>query len=120
MTQPRTLGLGADMMGLVIGGELTIQRPLAEGGMGAVFVVSQKSTGKERALKLMHREIAADPGFKKRFEQEAQVGARIRSEHVVEVLAAGVDEPTGLPYLVMELLEGEDLRQRLARGALSV
>ncbi len=113
------LGFGADMIGLVIGGELTIVRRLAEGGMGAVFVVSQRSTGKERALKLMHREIAGDPDFQRRFEQEAKVGARIQSEHVVEVLAAGVDGPTGLPYLVMELLEGEDLRHRLARGPLT-
>ena len=117
---PAPPGLGADMAGAVIGGELTILRRLAEGGMGAVFVASQRSTGKERALKLMHREIAADPDFLRRFEQEAKIGARIQSEHVVEVLAAGVDPQAGIPYLVMELLEGEDLGHRLARGPLSV
>ncbi|MDB4946191.1 MAG: serine/threonine protein kinase [Labilithrix sp.] len=110
--------LGALGPGSVIG-ELTIVAPLGEGGMGAVYVAEQASTGKRRALKLMHREIVADAAFKRRFEQEAKVGARIRSEHVVEVLAAGVDEPTGLPYLVMELLDGQDLRYHLReRGRL--
>jgi serine/threonine protein kinase len=112
--------LGADMIGVVIANELTIERRLAEGGMGAVFVAMQASTGKRRALKLMHREIAGDPDFQRRFVQEAQVGARIQSEHVVDVLSAGVDAKTGLPYLVMELLEGEDLRHRLTRGPISI
>ena len=102
--------------GSVVGGEFTIVRPLDEGGMGAVYVVEQRSTGKPRALKVMHREIVADAVLQRRFEQEARVGARIASEHVVEVLAAGVDATTGLPYLVMELLEGEDLRHRLDRA----
>lgn len=113
------LDAGRDMAGVIVAGDLTIVRRLAEGGMGAVYVALQKSTGKERALKLMHRELAADPDFQRRFEQEARAGARIRSEHVVEVLAAGVDGPTRLPYLVMELLEGEDLRHRIARGPLA-
>ncbi|HSO36942.1 MAG TPA: serine/threonine-protein kinase [Labilithrix sp.] len=99
--------------GSVVGGEFTIRAPLEEGGMGAVYVAEQRSTGKLRALKLMHREIVADAALKKRFEQEARVASRIRSEHVVEVLAAGVDEASGLPYLVMELLEGKDLRHHV-------
>jgi len=106
-------------IGRTIGGDFVVREARAEGGMGSVWVAEQRSTGKLRAVKVMHREIVADAALKKRFEQEAKVGARIPSEHVVEVVAAGVDEPTGLPYLVMELLEGEDLRQRLeARGAL--
>jgi serine/threonine-protein kinase len=104
--------------GLVVGGDFTIERPLGEGGMGAVYLAKQASTGKHRALKVMHREIAADPALAKRFEQEAKVGAKIASEHVVEPIAAGVDAHTGLPYLVMELLEGEDLRRRLRKGPL--
>ncbi len=105
--------------GSVVGGEYTIRAPLEEGGMGAVYVAEQRSTGKLRALKLMHREIVADPALQRRFEQEARVASRIRSEHVVDVLAAGVDGPSGLPYLVMELLEGKDLRHHVdAVGAL--
>ncbi len=93
-----------------------VVRPLAAGGMGAVYVVEQLSTRKLRALKLMQPAIASDPEFRRRFEQEARIGARIASEHVVEVHAAGVDATTGAPYLIMELLEGEDLAHRIERA----
>ena len=97
-----------------------ILRPLNEGGMGAVYVVEQLSTGSQRALKLMHPEFVSDARSRQRFEQEARVGARIESEHVVQVLAAGVDDATGYPYIVMELLKGEDLAAALhRRGALT-
>jgi TPR repeat protein/tRNA A-37 threonylcarbamoyl transferase component Bud32 len=109
---------------LAIGGlfarDYRILQPLAEGGMGAVYVVEQLSTGSRRALKLMHPQLVQDPRLRQRFEQEARVGARIESDHVVQVLAAGVDDETGFPYLVMELLKGEDLAEALARvGAMS-
>ena len=102
--------------GAVFGNDYRIVRPLNQGGMGAVYVVLQISTGKQRALKLMHIQLVSDPELRRRFEQEARVGSRIASEHVVEVNAAGVDATTGLPYLVMELLEGEDLAARIKRA----
>ncbi len=96
-----------------------IVAPLNAGGMGAVYVVEQISTGKQRALKLMHPQLVADPALRRRFEQEARVGAKIDSEHIVEVHGAGVDAATGLPWLVMELLRGEDLSKRIeSSGAL--
>jgi serine/threonine-protein kinase len=105
--------------GSVLGGDFTIVRPLSSGGMGAVFVAEQASTGKLRAVKLMHKELVADPKQLERFEQEARVGARIPSDHVVQVIAAGVDPATGAPWMAMELLEGQDLSAHLdARGAL--
>jgi TPR repeat protein/tRNA A-37 threonylcarbamoyl transferase component Bud32 len=105
--------------GAVFAGDYTIERPLAEGGMGSVYIVRQTSTGARRALKLMHRELVRDARLRQRFEQEARVGALIESDHVVQVLGAGVDEATGMPWLVMELLVGEDLSKLLeARGAL--
>jgi serine/threonine protein kinase len=105
--------------GSVLGGDFTIVRPLSSGGMGAVFVAEQASTGKLRAVKLMHKELVADPKQRERFEQEARVGARIPSDHVVQVIAAGIDPATGAPWMAMELLEGEDLAGHLeARGAL--
>ncbi len=106
--------------GTLFAGDYRVVRPLQTGGMGALFVVDQLSTGKQRALKLMHRELVGDPSSRQRFEQEARVGSRIASEHVVEVQAAGVDAQTQLPYLVMELLEGEDLASRLKRGAVPI
>ena len=111
--------LQAPEPGSVLGGDFTIIRPLSSGGMGAVYVAEQASTGKLRAIKLMHKELVADPKQRERFEQEARVGARIPSDHVVQVIAAGVDPATSAPWMAMELLEGEDLAQHLERrGAL--
>jgi len=58
--------------------------------MGAVYLVRQLSTDKPRALKLMSEGLLADAKAAERFLQEAKVGARVESEHVVEVIAAGV------------------------------
>ncbi len=77
--------------------------------MGAVYIVEQLSTGKRRALKVMLPELVQDARLRERFEQEARVGGRISSEHVVEVVAAGVDNASGIPWLAMELLDGENL-----------
>ncbi|MEZ4221074.1 MAG: protein kinase [Polyangiaceae bacterium] len=107
--------------GTVIGGDYRVVRALARGGMGSVYVVEQLSTGRERALKLLHASLLERDGMRRRFEQEARIGARIKSDHVVEVLAAGVEADSGTPWLVMELLEGEDLASHLARtGPLSL
>jgi serine/threonine protein kinase len=107
--------------GAIFGGDFRVVRPLSEGGMGAVYVVEQLSTGNPRALKLMLPNLVADARSRQRFEQEARVGARIESEHIVQVVAAGVDAQTGLPWLAMELLQGEDLSHRVRRaGPLSL
>jgi serine/threonine protein kinase len=101
--------------GTVFAKDYRIERALAAGGMGAVYVALQLSTGRKRALKLMHPDYVHDEDARRRFVLEARIGAKIESEHVVEVHAAGIDDETGSPYLVMELLEGEDLATRLAR-----
>src|SRR4051794_30093587 len=114
MTSPDSLAPGA-----VFARDYVIVRPLSEGGMGALYVVQQISTGSPRALKLMHPQLVREPRLRQRFEQEARVGARIESEHVVQVLGAGVDEATGMPFLVMELLGGQDLSRAIElRGPL--
>ena len=99
--------------GTVFAGDYRIVRPLSEGGMGSVFVVEQLSTGAQRALKLMRREIVMDPAMRDRFLLEARVGSKIASDHVVQVLAAGVDQASGAPWLVMEFLVGEELEARV-------
>ena len=105
--------------GATVGGEYRIVRALSEGGMGAVFVAEQLSTGCERALKVMHPRLVEDPKLRSRFEQEARVGARIESDHVVQVVGAGIDGDTGMPWLAMELLKGVDLATHVRqRGAL--
>ncbi len=105
----------------VFAGDFRVLRPLGQGGMGAIYVVEQMSTGKQRALKLMLPQLVADAALRKRFEQEARVGALIESEHVVEVVGAGVDAATNTPWIAMELLVGDDLSQVVAqRGSLGV
>ncbi len=95
--------------GATVGGDFRVERELARGGMGGVWVVEQISTGQRRALKVMHPTLVAEPRMRERFEQEARIGGQVPSEHVVEVIAAGVDPRMGIPWLAMELLQGEDL-----------
>jgi serine/threonine protein kinase len=101
--------------GKLFGGDFRVVEPLKHGGMGSVYIVEQLQTGAKRALKLMHPQLVQDPKFRRRFEQEARIGAQIPSEHVVQVIAAGVDAGSGSAWLVMELLEGEDLDTCLRR-----
>lgn len=99
--------------GTIFAGDYRIVRPLAEGGMGAVYVVEQLSTGSQRALKVIREELLKDAKTRERFQQECRVSARIQSDHVVQVLAAGVDPTSQLPFMVMELLQGETLLQQV-------
>ncbi len=90
-------------------------RLLGEGGMGAVYEAHQISTGAARALKVMQPGMLSQPGLKERFIQEARVGARIQSDHVVQVVSAGVDAATGAPWMAMELLSGMGLSDAVER-----
>ncbi|MFI5301481.1 MAG: serine/threonine-protein kinase [Polyangiales bacterium] len=101
--------------GATFAGAFRVVQPLSEGGMGAVYVVEQTSTGTQRALKIMHPQLVADERMRQRFVQEAKVGALVDSDHVVQVLDAGVDAQSGTPWLTMELLKGETLTQAIER-----
>ncbi len=96
----------------VFAGDYRVIRPLSAGGMGTVYVAEQLSTARERALKVMLPDLVNDADLKRRFEQEARIGARIESEHVVEVVGAGIDPASQTPWLAMELLQGETLSDR--------
>jgi serine/threonine-protein kinase len=84
--------------------------------MGVVYEVFDQRTQRRRALKLMLPELVSDPDSRRRFQQEVTVAAGIESEHIVEVFDAGVDAATGAPFLVMELLQGEDFGALLRRA----
>ncbi len=103
--------------GSIFARDYRIVAPLGQGGMGTLYVAEQISTGKKRALKLMHPTLVSEAEHRDRFVREAQVGSRIASEHVVEVTAAGFDDETRLPYIAMELLEGETLHSYVKRRA---
>jgi serine/threonine-protein kinase len=103
----------------VFHGRYRVVRALAAGGMGAVYEVVDEVTTARRALKTMLPEVVADPDLRARFAQEARITGDIESDHIVRVSDAGVDEATATPFLVMDLLRGEDLRQIIGeRGAL--
>jgi serine/threonine protein kinase len=93
----------------VFDGRYEIVRAIKAGGMGAVYEVIHIDTRRRRAMKLMHPSIVGDPTMRARFKLEATVTAEIVSEHIVETFDAGIDAASGIPFLVMELLLGEDL-----------
>jgi protein-disulfide isomerase/tRNA A-37 threonylcarbamoyl transferase component Bud32 len=102
-------------VGTTFATDYRIERELGRGGMGVVYVATQLSTGRKRALKLMHPALIRNDEMRRRFEQEARVGSQIKSEHVVEVVAAGIEPGSGMPWIAMELLEGEDLESYVSR-----
>jgi serine/threonine-protein kinase len=104
----------ARLPGTVVADKYLVERMIGRGGMGAVFAATNTAIGKRVALKFLTREAARDPAATQRFQREAQAAGVIESEHIVHVFDAGVS-PGGLPFLVMELLNGEDLRARLDR-----
>ncbi|XYH95455.1 serine/threonine-protein kinase [Sorangium sp. So ce1128] len=103
----------------VVGGKYRLERPLSRGGMGSVWVARHINLGSPVAVKFMAPTYAASSTFVARFEREARIAASLQSPHVVYVQDYGIDDDT--PYLVMELLQGEDLGTRLERvGRLSL
>lgn len=101
--------------GTIFAGRYRVVRLIAAGGMGAVFEVLHLETQRRRALKVMHATLFQSEDLRERFRREATVAAHVDSEFIVDVFDAGVDEATGMPFLVMELLRGEELGQRLKR-----
>ena len=107
------------VVGAVIAGKYQLETPLARGGMGSVWVARHVKLGSRLAVKFLDPRFAASPAFIERFEREARAAAALQSPNVVHVQDYGVEDDT--PYLVMELLQGEDLGQRLSRlGRLSL
>jgi tRNA A-37 threonylcarbamoyl transferase component Bud32 len=102
----------ADMIGRTLARTYQIERLLGGGGMGAVYAAKHVRTGGTFAVKVLHRETAADAEIYKRFQDEARTVSALRHPHIVQVTDFDADED-GTPFIVMELLEGEDLYQRL-------
>ncbi len=98
--------------------EYRVERVIAAGGMGTVYEVTQRSLGVPRALKVLHHWLADDDRVRRRFVEEARISTRIESEHVAQVIDAGVAMPGSVPWYVMELLRGETLESLVARRGL--
>ncbi len=102
--------------GTIFAERYRIERRIASGGMGAVYEVVHLETTRRRALKVLHAHFVESEHVRSRFRQEAQVAAQIDSDYIVDVFDAGIDAATEMPFLVMELLRGEDLRSRIRRA----
>jgi serine/threonine protein kinase len=118
---PSASGPGDDLdplLGHVIDGRYRLDSKLGSGGMGAVYRATRLSIGDAAAVKVLHQGRVADPQAAERFRREAQTAARLKHPNAVGVYDFGVS-PDGLMYLVMELVEGESLREAIERhGAL--
>ncbi len=101
------------MAGRVLEGRYRLEARLEEGGMGAIWRAQHLVLCAPVAVKLIDPEIADDEASRERFIREAQAAAALRSPHVVQILDYGVDGE--LPFIVMELLDGENLAQRIRR-----
>jgi serine/threonine-protein kinase len=105
--------------GTIVARNLRLVRLLAEGGMGSVWIADHLGLKTQVAVKFIAESVVQDPTVKMRFEREATAAAQIRSPHVVQIFDHGLADDR-IPYIVMELLEGESLGRRLDRlGALS-
>ena len=114
---PATTVLPADgfAVGTVLNDTYRIVRLLAEGGFGEVYLASHTRLPGAFAVKLLHRRLARNGEALARFRQEAEFTSTLRHPHIVQVVDFNVTD-TGLPYLVMELLEGQPLSQLVASG----
>ncbi len=105
--------------GSVVAGKYRLESPLARGGMGEIWTGRHITLDMRVAVKLMDATQRETAEGWTRFEREARVIAQIKSPHVVQIYDYGVEIDT--PYLVMELLQGEDLGHRLRRaGPMSI
>lgn len=101
--------------GTIFAGDYTVKKPLFEADDRAVYVAEQKSTGRELALKVLSPDLLPDDAARARFLEEAKIGGKVSTVHVLDVRSVGVDSETGLPWMASELLEGENLEQRAGR-----
>ena len=108
-----TMGVEALEPNRVLAGRYRLESRLGQGGMGAIWRAEHLVLQAPVAVKLIDREAVPDEDTLSRFMREAKSAAALRSPHVVQIIDYGVDGV--VPFMVMELLEGENLAQRLKR-----
>src|SRR5262249_44544451 len=98
--------------GMMVTPSVKLVRPLGEGGMGTVWVADHVALRTQVVVKFIASGLQASKEAIERFAREAAAAAQVRSPHVVQTFDHGVTEG-GVPYIVMELLEGRDLGAHL-------
>ena len=109
-----TTGLEDDpLVGRLLNGRYALDAVVAHGGMATVYRATDTRLDRTVAVKVMARRYADDPDFVLRFTREAKASARLSTPDVVAVHDFGTDKDSGMAYLVMELVQGQNLRQLL-------
>jgi eukaryotic-like serine/threonine-protein kinase len=106
------------VVGSTVGGKYRIDRAIGAGGMGTVVAATHIGLGSPVALKFLNEKIRDSSNSLQRFTREARASAQLRSEHVCRVSDFGIED--GVPYIAMELLEGNDLAYVLDAGPVGV
>ena len=99
-------------------GPYTIIAPLGSGGMGEVYRARDSKLGRDVAIKILPSEFTADPERRARFAREARLLATLNHPHIGAIY--GLEETDGVTALVLELVDGPTLADRLARGPLPI
>src|SRR6185436_6330254 len=107
-----TLAAGASL------GSYSITGPLGKGGMGEVWLARDGRLGRDVAIKVMPAEFATDPDRLARFEREAKVLASLNHPNIAAIY--GVEQASGQQFLVLELVDGDTLAERIARGPIPI
>jgi eukaryotic-like serine/threonine-protein kinase len=115
----------SSQVGTLLSGRYRLDAQIGAGGMSTVYRAFDTVLERQVAIKLMHREIAADADQLERFRREARAVAQLNHPHVVGVIDAGeapppeeqtgFGEPVPMPYIVFEYVEGETLKERIRR-----
>ena len=101
------------LVGTLLSGRYRLDAQVGTGGMSTVYRAFDATLERRVAIKLMHRDIAADSDQLERFRREARAVAQLSHPHIVGVIDAG--EEDGRPYIVFEYVEGETLKDRIRR-----
>jgi hypothetical protein len=110
-----------EMLGRLIGGRYRLIAPLGEGGMATLWRAVDEQLDREVAVKLLRPQFGADPGFTARFKQEARSAGQLSHPNIVSVYDYGTDPADAAQFIVMQLVDGEDLAAILRdRGRLTI
>ena len=101
------------MIGTLLNDRFRLEEKIGSGGMSTVYRAWDPTLERWVAIKLMHRDISEEPDQLERFRREARAVARLSHPHVVTVIDFGEDD--GTPYIVLEYVEGETLKERIRR-----
>jgi len=103
------------MTGQLVGHYRVLEK-IGAGGMGEVFRARDERLGRDVALKLIRPASSDNPDHRRRFEQEARAAAALNHPNILAIYDVGFEGT--VPYIVSELLEGQNLRQRLLAGSI--